>query len=418
VLNQGVGSAGNTVFLGEIDVLGDLSIVAAGPVTQTGSLNVGGVFSVTALGESITLADAGNNFGSIRIQGATAVISEASNMVVQLLNVTGAASLTSGGSITQTGIITAASLALSAAQGIVLDNVGNEIANLGNVIRGGAFKFFTKNDLTLDGDITGGTLTNDVEIRAANNIRLLPGARISASGTGNDVVLAALAGNFRDESASATSLDPVAGSRFVIYSGTRTQTETGLLTVNFVQLSSPFATSPSGAGNALLVREGVPGDTTIVVIVPVNPVINVGGLNVGDFGLRSVEVGLSGDGIGLGRGRGGAGGLGFFALGGEGGSQEIGEEAAEALRELRRTLQEDMSEAAKDEILQALSDILSGRLDPREVRLPPGLVYQEDAFGNSVIVPPELADEFLISILDPANHEKLMRALYGNPPQP
>jgi hypothetical protein len=411
VLNQGLGSAGATVDLGNIQIAGDLVITTTGPVTQTGALVVGGTFTVNALGQSVTLNNAGNRFGTLRVRSGSLSLTEFDATVIGLLEVAGAASLGSGGSITQTGAITAASLALSAAQGIVLEDLGNQIATLGNVVRGGAFRFFTQGNLAINGDISGGSLGNDVDIRAANNLTLLPGARIAASGADNDVILAALGGNFTDASGAANSLDPAAGSRFVIYSGNRIQTDTGLLIVNFIQLSSPYPTAPSGAGNALLVREGVPGDTTIVIVIPFNPIGNIGGLNVGDFGLRTIDAGISTIGLGLRGGRGGTGGFGLFALNDKGEAQEISEDAAEALRELRRTLKEDMSEAAKDEILQALADILSGRLDPREVRLPPGLVYQEDSFGNSVIVPPELADEFLLSILDPATHDVLMRAL-------
>jgi hypothetical protein len=417
VLNSGLGSAAGSVDLGNLQIGTNLTITTTGAVTQSGALQVGGLFTINAPGQSVVLDNAGNQFGALRIQATSATVREADAMVINFLDIAGAAILRSGGSITQAGAVTAASLALEAAGSILLTHLDNQIPLLGNVTRGGEFRLFTRGDLAVNGNIATGTLTNDVELVAAGNLTLQPGARIAATGTGNDIIAASRLGNFADLSGSATALDPAGGARFVIYSGNRVQTDTGLLTVNFIQLSSPYPAAPSGAGNALLVREGVPGDTTIVIVVPLIPSVTLSGLNVGDFGLRSIEIGTSSIGLGLRSGGASAGGLGLFQVGADGQAQALGEDAAEALRELRRTLQQDMSEAAKDEILQALADILAGRLDPREVPLPPGLVYQENSLGNSVIVPPELALEFLISLLDPANYDHLMRTL-SNPPQP
>ncbi|MDX6766629.1 MAG: filamentous hemagglutinin N-terminal domain-containing protein [Candidatus Methylacidiphilales bacterium] len=417
-INSGGTSSGGGIDLGDIVVTGDFTTTASGSVTQNGALEVGGVFTLNAANQSVVLNNAGNRFGSVAVRSDSLVLREADGMQLNQLEVNGSSSLISGGSITQTGALRTASLSLSASQGIVLENLLNRINVLGNVIRGAAFRLYNTVDLEINGEMSGGIAASGVQIVSEGDITLLSGTHILASGLGNDIVLASKSGNVADLSGASDSLETLSGSRFVIYSGTQVQTKTGLLTVNFIQLSSPYPSSPSGAGNAVLVREGLPGDTTIVVVVPYTPPVSPGAINVGDFGLRSIDIGNGGLGIGFRTGAGGSGGFGLFAVNDKGEAQEIGEDAAEALRELRRTLQEDMSASAKDDILQALADILSGRLDPREVRLPPGLLYQEDANGNSVIIKPELANQFLLSILDPKSYQQLAQALAALSKQP
>jgi filamentous hemagglutinin family protein len=186
---------------------GNLTVNAGGPITQSGTLNVGGLASFTATGSgangNITLTDGANNFGSIGLNsanGSVVQVAEGSGTALDDVAVNGDLFVTSGGDITQIGGKTvavggAATFTSIPGASVLLGNAGNAfsgpvnfvssgIGNLLNVTvqNNGAFNI---QGLTIDGnlDVTAnGAITEGGALRIGGTTRL-------AAGSGNDITL-------------------------------------------------------------------------------------------------------------------------------------------------------------------------------------------------------------------------------------
>jgi hypothetical protein len=93
--------ATDTVLSGT-STAGSLTLVSAGPITQTGPLVVTGTSNISAGGNAITLTNAGNNFGDqLTITGGTVKVTDDNALKVQLA--TGETYLISSGDLTLGG---------------------------------------------------------------------------------------------------------------------------------------------------------------------------------------------------------------------------------------------------------------------------------------------------------------------------
>ena len=125
-LSIGVGTDG-------IDVgTGVLSIVAAGPITQTRSIVAASV-NLSATNGSITLSDSGNAFNTAALTTVAGDVTlyDSTALTTTSANVDGDLSLTSAGAIGQTGAIQADALSVTTTNGeITLANTGNAFASI------------------------------------------------------------------------------------------------------------------------------------------------------------------------------------------------------------------------------------------------------------------------------------------------
>lgn len=190
---------------------GNLSATAAGAITQSGALIVGGVSSFTAAtGQSVALNNSGNAFtgavgfaasGGGNLQNVT--LQDATALNLQTLTIDGNLTVVSGGSITQSGALdvgAASSFTAAAGQSVVLNDTGNVFTGAVSFISTGPgnLQNVTVRDstaldlqaLTLDGDLNitaGGAISQSgsLSVAGAASFRTLndAGAAIALNGT-------------------------------------------------------------------------------------------------------------------------------------------------------------------------------------------------------------------------------------------
>ncbi|NDB18771.1 MAG: hypothetical protein EB027_05870, partial [Actinobacteria bacterium] len=108
-------SSGATAVLGTINVTGGLSLVSQGEVSQPASatLKTTGTVSISAAGQRVTLANAGNDFGgALSLASASATVRDANALTVALAT-SGATSLTSTAALTLSGTVSGGDLTLA-----------------------------------------------------------------------------------------------------------------------------------------------------------------------------------------------------------------------------------------------------------------------------------------------------------------
>ncbi|RBA23598.1 filamentous hemagglutinin N-terminal domain-containing protein [Herminiimonas fonticola] len=200
-------------------VRGDVTLLAGGAITQTGSIIAGNLNATTAnaAGSAITLSNAGNDAQNINLQvrdGTVAAVGTSnapaaisyrdSNAVVVsgINNGTGAGgnlTLTTAGALTQTGAIVAAntSITAGAANSVTLQNAGNDFS--GPVAVGSALNvsLADANDLILGTSTVSGTLNvNSTGAITQTGALTVTGLTTLAAGTANDITLNTATNNF------------------------------------------------------------------------------------------------------------------------------------------------------------------------------------------------------------------------------
>ncbi|WP_261845074.1 two-partner secretion domain-containing protein [Aliamphritea ceti] len=120
------------VVLGSSDLTGNLTVTAAGNITQSGAIKAGGATSLTATGADITLDNNGNNFFSLALDAVNATIEDSNALTLAASALTGNLDVTSGGNLTQSGAIDVdGATSLTATSGdITLNNSGNDFNSL------------------------------------------------------------------------------------------------------------------------------------------------------------------------------------------------------------------------------------------------------------------------------------------------
>ncbi|SVD80085.1 uncharacterized protein METZ01_LOCUS432939, partial [marine metagenome] len=90
------------VALGINTVTGNFTITAGSAVSNNGALDIGGITTITAIGQTVELNEAQNNFvGEVRITGGAVTIVDEDTLVLGASTVGGAYTVTAGGAITQ-----------------------------------------------------------------------------------------------------------------------------------------------------------------------------------------------------------------------------------------------------------------------------------------------------------------------------
>ena len=112
-------------------LLGNLVVTAAGPVTQSGALIVGGFTSITATGQNVTLTNASNDFQQeVRLAGANVEIVDTNGIDLGASTVTGTYRVTAGSAVIDSGTqeITGVTTITAGNNNITLDHATNNFA--------------------------------------------------------------------------------------------------------------------------------------------------------------------------------------------------------------------------------------------------------------------------------------------------
>ena len=122
----------NQVSLAASTVTGNLTLSTTGNITQSGALDVDGAADLNANGADITLENAANDFGSLKVNAGNASITDANQVVLAASTVTGNLTLSTTGDITQSGALDVdGTVDLSSNGGdINLTNVSNDFGTL------------------------------------------------------------------------------------------------------------------------------------------------------------------------------------------------------------------------------------------------------------------------------------------------
>ncbi|MCX7422812.1 MAG: hypothetical protein NT013_25190 [Planctomycetia bacterium] len=189
--------------------LGNLTVNAAGAVTNNGALLIGG--RATFVAPSVDLSGASNSFGSIAVTGAlnlTIVEGNATDLFTTTL--TGFLSVTSGGAITDSGVITVGTtttlVAGLGAAAITLDSAGNDFIGLvdfsgSNVtlVDINAIDFNASEATSHAATLTSPAEAGNLTVTSGGNVTQT-GGRLSVSGTttintSNDAITLSNGGN-------------------------------------------------------------------------------------------------------------------------------------------------------------------------------------------------------------------------------
>ncbi|MDD2541239.1 MAG: hypothetical protein PHH28_09380, partial [Desulfuromonadaceae bacterium] len=126
---------------------GQLDITTSGAITSSAPLTVSGATTITAAGQSVTLADAGNDFsGTVTVTAATTDINDRNDLVVAL-NTTGPTTLTAGADMTLSGTSTD-SISATAVDKVTLSNPTASILHITGATIDGTMNNSSPLDLT------------------------------------------------------------------------------------------------------------------------------------------------------------------------------------------------------------------------------------------------------------------------------
>ncbi|SNT17662.1 MULTISPECIES: MBG domain-containing protein, partial [unclassified Azospirillum] len=209
-----------------------LYLVAGGMVSQAAGLSVANL-AVTA-GGAVTLAHADNALGTVAVSASGHDISlrDDGGFAIGTVNGlnglnagSGAVLLTSAGTVTQSQAITGGSLRLLGGGDFILAGAGNSIATLAGSV--GSLDFAHAGALTIGtvNATAGISASGTVKLTAGGTLTIASGAGVSASGTGDALVLAAN-GSFSNNG-GATALSVGGGGRFLVFSTSPVSTSTG-----------------------------------------------------------------------------------------------------------------------------------------------------------------------------------------------
>jgi len=188
---------------GNSTVSGNLSVTAAGAVTQARGLVVTGTTTIDAgAGNNITLTNTANNFvGAVSATGNNVSLRDTNALVLGTVSAAGTLAVTSNGAMTDTGAVTvggATTLTAGAGNDITLDSANDF---------GGPVRIVSARDVNLNdanGLAFGGgastvsrnlTVTADGPITQANPLTAA-GATSLAAGAGNDITLTSATNSF------------------------------------------------------------------------------------------------------------------------------------------------------------------------------------------------------------------------------
>ncbi|TCT01010.1 beta strand repeat-containing protein, partial [Paralcaligenes ureilyticus] len=284
----------NALSLGTSSVGSGTLTVSGTGITQTGGITqaVGaGTASFNAGAGVLTLTKAGNDFtGAVDLTGTTTQITDANALTLGTL-ATGALTATStgalnlghgtvtgnliatsnGGSLSESGALNVAGTSSFNTGGgaVVLNNVGNQFTGaVGLNGSSGNFTLVNNADLTIAAtDVNAGGIVN-ISTLAGHSLTLPSGSKITASGTGDALTLAAGAA-FVNNNAASNALSVSGGGRWLVWSQNPSADTRGGLAYSFKQYNAVNGTTPvaQSTGNGFLYTLAPTLTTTLTGVV-------------------------------------------------------------------------------------------------------------------------------------------------------
>ena len=196
----------DALSLSESTLTGNLIVTTGGDLSQSGSVGVAGATTLTATGFDIDLQDASNDFNSLALDAANAMVVDTSGLSLDTSTLTGNLTVTTGGDLSQIDAVDVAGTATLTATGFDIDllNASNNFNSL--ALNGVNATVVDIDDLslaesTLTGDFvltTGGDLTQSDQVEVGGNFEI--------NATGNDVDLQHSGNDFTTVDAIASNL--------------------------------------------------------------------------------------------------------------------------------------------------------------------------------------------------------------------
>ncbi len=216
---------------GLFNITGSLNAVTGGAITQSGAITATGAANVfNASGSDVTLANAGNNFGTVAftsVQNAT--ITDQNAIAFAASTLTGGLTVNAGGNVTQTGafVVTGTSAITSTGGAITLSNAGNDYTGAVslNTTGSNAISIRDQNAMVL-GDLSTAAGTAAVTIVTGGNLTQQSGTSIASLGTGNFTLQATAPGtsvNLATDSTGNAILNNIASANVVMTGGANFQ---------------------------------------------------------------------------------------------------------------------------------------------------------------------------------------------------
>ncbi|MCW9015040.1 MAG: filamentous hemagglutinin N-terminal domain-containing protein [Gammaproteobacteria bacterium] len=195
----------NELSLGSSSVTGNLLLISGGAITQSGSLDIGGLTTVSAAGYDVDLDDLGNDFNGVSINAANVSLRDSNELSLGISSITGNLLLTSGGAITQSGSVDVSGLTTVSAAGydVTLDDPGNDFTGVS--IHAANVSLRDSNELSLGtSSITGNLLlTSGGAVTQSNAIQVNGLTTVSAAGY--DITLDAMGNDFNSVTISGAN---------------------------------------------------------------------------------------------------------------------------------------------------------------------------------------------------------------------
>ena len=119
------------IVLGSTDLIGSLTVTAAGNITQSDAIEVDGATSLTAANADIILDNSSNDFFSIALNAVNAVIEDSNGLTLAASALSGTLGITSGGDLIQSDAVDVdGATTLTVTGDITLENSGNDFNSL------------------------------------------------------------------------------------------------------------------------------------------------------------------------------------------------------------------------------------------------------------------------------------------------
>ena len=193
-------SADGIVLIGRT-LEGNVIVTAAGPVTQSGTLIVGGLTSITATGQNVTLANASNDFQTaVQIAGANVEIVDTNGIDLGASTVTGTYEVTANGAVTNSGtqeITGVTTITAGSNNNITLDHATNNFAAAVEIASGNDVAITDEDAIILGAATVAGTsdLTAGGAVTNSGTLEI-SGITTIAAGSSNNITLNSAANNF------------------------------------------------------------------------------------------------------------------------------------------------------------------------------------------------------------------------------
>jgi len=193
-------SADGIVLIGRT-MEGNVIVTAAGPVTQSGALIVGGLTSITATGQNVTLTNASNDFQQeVRLAGANVEVVDTNGIDLGASTVTGTYRVTAGSAVIDSGTLEISgitTITAGSSNNITLDHATNNFAAAVEIASGKDVAITDEDAIILGASTVSGTydITADGVVTNSGTLEI-SGITTITAGSGNNITLNSAANNF------------------------------------------------------------------------------------------------------------------------------------------------------------------------------------------------------------------------------